>query len=74
MHEFLEANKNEFEIVAEFKEHQSGKKNNRIELAKEIKYCEDNGSILGFTKTAKTFHTDIISFKIYKYIYRSLLI
>jgi DNA invertase Pin-like site-specific DNA recombinase len=50
MHEFLEANNNEFQIVAEFEEHQSGKNDNRIELTKAIKYCQDNGSVLGFTK------------------------
>jgi hypothetical protein len=36
MHEFLEANNNEFQIVAEFEEHQSGKNDNRIELTKAI--------------------------------------
>ena len=50
MREFLEASKNEFEIIAEFEEHQSGKNDNRIELAKAIKYCQENGSVLGFTK------------------------
>lgn len=50
MHDFLESSKNEFEIVAEFEEHQSGKNDHRIELAKAIKYCQENGTILGFTK------------------------
>jgi DNA invertase Pin-like site-specific DNA recombinase len=50
MNEFLKSTCSEFEIVAEFEEYQSGKNDNRIELAKAIKYCKDNGAILGFTK------------------------
>lgn len=50
MNEFLKSTSSEFEIVAEFEEYQSGKNDNRIELAKANKYCQDNGSILGFTK------------------------
>jgi DNA invertase Pin-like site-specific DNA recombinase len=38
------------ELIAEYYEHQSGKDNSRIELAKAIAHCVENRLTLGFTK------------------------
>ncbi len=48
MHEYIK--RNNFELVAEYHEHHSGKDKSRIQLANAIQHCIDQKCTLGFTK------------------------
>lgn len=48
MHEYIQ--RNNFELVAEYHEHHSGKDKTRIQLAKAIEHCINQNCTLGFSK------------------------
>jgi DNA invertase Pin-like site-specific DNA recombinase len=48
MREYIQ--RNNFELVAEYHEHHSGKDKSRVQLAKAIEHCIDQNCTLGFSK------------------------